>query len=221
MLTEQQLGNLIKNVTSRFTDKSVSMLHKQSIWDLESCKWFIWELKHGLKASLIAYSSVKYEHKLYLPDLSMLGITRFAPLGSRKQRKNLEKIIKQKGSFNLGNEYKDVASAYNKHLTMNTVKYLADNSPEMLMGLLDEKYFISTLENWSNLIFHKPDTNSDENDKEIWDPYLLQDFIVNDINEQNKKITEENNEKTDEKESLLIIPEDFDVIKDRAKISPL
>ena len=50
---------------------------------------------------------------------------------------------------------------------------------------------------------------------------MLQDFIVNDINEQNKKITEENNEKTDDKESLLIIPEDFDVIKDRAKISPL
>jgi len=91
----------------------------------------------------------------------------------------------------------------------------------MLMGLLDDKYFISTLENWSNFIFQKPDTNSDENDEEAWDPYLVQDFIVNNINEKNKKIAEENNEKTEDKESLLIIPEDFDVIKDRLKISPL
>ena len=121
----------------------------------------------------------------------------------------------------MGNEYKDVASVYNDHLTITTVQYLADGSPEMLMGLLDDKYFISTLENWSNFIFQKPDTNSDENDEETWDPYLVQDFIVNNINEKNKKIAEENNEKTEDKESLLIIPEDFDVIKDRSKISPL
>ena len=220
MLTEQQLDNLIENVTSRFTEKSASSLHAISNWDLESCKWFIWELKYGLKASLAGYASAKYG-KFYLPDLSMLGVTRFAPIGSRKQKKNLEKIIKQKGSFNLGSEYKDVASVYNDHLTINTVQYLADGSPEMLMGLLDDKYFISTLENWSNFIFQKPDTNSDENDEEAWDPYLVQDFIVNNINEKNKKIAEENNEKTEDKESLLIIPEDFDVIKDRLKISPL
>lgn len=220
MLTEQQLDNLIENVTSRFTEKSASKLHSRSNWDLESCKWFIWELKYGLKASLTGYASAKYE-KIYLPDLSMLGITRFAPIGSRKQKKNLEKIIKQKGNFNLGNEYEDVASVYNDHLTITTVQHLADGSPEMLMGLLDDKYFISTLENWSNFIFQKPDTNSDERDEEAWDPYLLQDFIVNNINEQNKKISEENNEKTEDKKSLLIIPKDFDVLKDRLKISPI
>ena len=57
MITEQQLNNLIENVTSQFTDKSVSNLYEQSSWDLESCKWFIWELKYGLKASLVGYAS--------------------------------------------------------------------------------------------------------------------------------------------------------------------
>ncbi len=220
MITEQQLDNLVENVTSRFNDKSVSNLYKQSNWDLESCKWFIWELKYGLKASLIGYASTKYE-KIYLPDLSMLGVTRFAPIGSRKQKKNLEKISKQMGSFNMGSEYENVASTYNDYLTINTVRYLADGQPAMLMSLLDEKYFIPTLENWSNLIFNKTDTNLDENEEESWDPYLLQGFIVNNINEKNNKIEEENKDKNEEKKSFLIIPEDFDVVKDREKISPL
>jgi hypothetical protein len=220
MLTEQQLDNLIENVPNQFTDRSVSNLHKQSNWDLDSCKWFIWELKYGLKASLSGYASATYG-KIYLPDLSMFGITRFAPMGSRKQRKNLEKISKQMGSFNLPVEYKDVASKYNDYLTVSTVQYLANGSTEILMGLLDDKMFIPTLESWTNLLFKDPKNTLESSELEKWDPSLLQDFIVNEINEKNKKIIEENKSKNDNKEKLLLIPENFDVIKDREKISPL
>ncbi|MDC3051934.1 hypothetical protein OA169_01440 [Acidimicrobiaceae bacterium] len=220
MLTEQQLDNLIENVPNQFTDTSVSNLYKRSNWDLDSCKWFIWELKYGLKASLSGYASAKYG-KIYLPELSMFGITRFAPMGSRKQRKNLEKISKQMGSFNLQAEYKDVASKYNDYLTVSTVQYLASGATEILMGLLDDKTFIPTLESWTHLLFKDPKSTLESSELEKWDPYLLQDFIVNEINEKNKKIIEENKSKKDNKEKLLLIPENFDVIKDREKISPL
>ena len=92
----------------------------------------------------------------YIADLSMFGITRFAPMGSRKQRKNLEKISKQMGSFNLPVEYKDVASKYNDYLTVSAVQYLANGDAEILMGLLDDKMFIPTLESWTNLLFKDP-----------------------------------------------------------------
>ena len=48
---------------------------------------------------------------------------------------------------------------------------------------------------------------------EKWDPSLLQDFIVNEINEKNKKIIEENKSKNDNKEKLLLIPETLMLLK--------
>ena len=125
------------------------------------------------------------------------------------------------GSFNLPVEYKDVASKYNDYLTVSAVQYLANGDAEILMGLLDDKMFIPTLESWTNLLFKDPKNTLESSELEKWDPSLLQDFIVNEINEKNKKIIEENKSKNDNKEKLLLIPENFDVVKDREKISPL
>ena len=125
------------------------------------------------------------------------------------------------GSFNLPAEYKDVASKYNDYLTVSAVQYLANGATEILMGLLDAKTFIPTLESWTNLLFKDPKNTLESSELEKWDPSLLQDFIVNEINEKNKKIIEENKSKNDNKEKLLLIPENFDVVKDREKISPL
>ena len=125
------------------------------------------------------------------------------------------------GSFNLPVEYKDVASKYNDYLTVSAVQYLANGDAEILMGLLDDKMFIPTLESWTNLLFKDPKNTLESSELEKWNPSLLQDFIVNEINEKNKKIIEENKSKNDNKEKLLLIPENFDVVKDREKISPL
>ncbi len=108
-ISEQQLDNLIESVPNYLTEKNVIELSNKSDWDILSCRWFVWNFKYGIKSSLTAYASVQF-NKVYLPDLSMLGVTRFAPIGSRKQKKNLEKLSKEMGKYNLEPQYKDIAT---------------------------------------------------------------------------------------------------------------
>ena len=226
MYSKEQLDRLIKNVPGQFDESNVRELKAISKWDEESCRWFIWHLKMGLKTSLIGYTSAKYD-VFYMPDLGeMFGVTRFAPMGSKKQIKNLEKLMHERGKFNVDDQYEDVAKNYIDYITITTVTYMTQGNQELFAGLTYKKTFIAVLQGFTNMLFTEGGDGKEEEDEQIWDPYSLQDFILKKMIASNQEIEKENKENKDKEsddgpKELLIIPDDFDIVKDREKISPI
>jgi len=218
-ISEQQLDNLIESVPNYLTEKNVIELSSKSDWSILSCRWFVWNFKFGIKSSLTAYASVQF-NKVYLPDLSMLGITRFAPIGSRKQKKNLEKLSKEMGKYNLELQYKDLATSYIDYLTISSVKYLAQGNNELLLSIINPNTFLDTLDGWTQTIFSQGGDGNEEVGEKVWDPYELQNWLEQHISDKNHKI-EEDNKNSNEKQAKLIYPWNFDILKDKKMISPL
>ena len=224
MVTENEVDNLITNILpNAFAKKHVSSLDYASEWKLESCKWFLWQFKNSLKSQFTGYAMGKFG-KFYMPDLGMFGISRFAPMGSRKQRKNMEKIQKEMGSFNEDKLFKDVSSAYIVYLSRSIVEYYVEGYNGLLIGMLkDPNTFVKNLTELTDTLFIFGDDGQEENDEEVWSPYSMQTAILDGLNEDNQTITKENNEaeSDDKKRELLVIPDNFDIIEHRLKISPV
>ena len=140
-----------------------------------------------------------------------------------------EKIMKEMGKFNIDDQYKDVSVRYIDYICVSSVTYMVQGNQELFAGLTYKKTFIPVLQGLTNMLFTEGGDGKEEEDEEIWDPYTLQDFIVNWIKAINQETEKENKEKEDkeDKESderpkkLLIIPDNFDILKDREKISPI
>jgi hypothetical protein len=218
-ISEQQIDSLIENVPKYLTEKNVFELSKKSEWDFQSCSWFVWNFKYGIQNSLKGFASVKF-NKVYLPDLSIFGVTSLAPIGSRKQKKNHEKITQEMGKYNLDLQYKDVATTYIDYLTISSVRYLAQGNNELLLNLIDSNNFLKTLESWTYTLFRQGGDRKEEEGEKVWDPYELQNFLEKHISDRNHRIEEEN-KNSNKKEPKLIFPYGFDILKDKSKISPL
>ena len=163
MYSHEQLDRLIKNVPGQFGESHVRELKAISKWDEESCRWFIWQLKMGLKNALIGYTSAKYDF-FYLPDLKDFGVSRFAPMGSKKQRKNFEKIMKEMGKFNIDDQYKDVSVRYIDYICVSSVTYMVQGNQELFAGLTYKKTFIPVLQGLTNMLFTEGGDGKEEED---------------------------------------------------------
>ena len=87
--------------------------------------------------------------------------------------------------------------------------------------LKDPNTFVKNLTELTDTLFIFGDRGQEENDEEVWSPYSMQTAIAG--NEDNQTITKENNEaeSDDKKRELLVIPDNFDIIERRLKISPV
>ena len=153
---------------------------------------------------------------VYLPDLALMGITRTAPMGSKRQKKNLEKIINEMGSYNVDKDYKDVFEQFVSYLSMSIFTYYMQGQTSFLNGLADPKYFVTSLQMSLELIFNVDEDI--EEGEELWNPYKVQDLIVKNIQKDNDNLdkTEEDYEK-----NIQSIPGKFNILKDVNKLSPL
>ena len=89
--------------------------------------------------------------------------------------------------------------------------------------LKDPNTFVKNLTELTDTLFIFGDEGQEENDEEVWSPYSMQTAILDGLNEDNQTITKENNEaeSDDKKRELLVIPDNFDIIEHRLKISPV
>jgi len=147
-------------------------------------------------------------------------------MGSKKQIKNLEQLMHERGKFNVDDQYEDVAKNYIDYITITTVTYMTQGNQELFAGLTYKKTFIAVLQGFTNMLFTEGGDGKEEEDEQIWDPYSLQDFILKKMIASNQEIEKENKENKDKEsddgpKELLIIPDDFDIVKDREKISPI
>lgn len=221
MPIEKEIDRLIQVLPDKFGKNHVTTLYQESNWDEESCKWFVWQLKTSLRASLTSYVSETYG-KFYLPDLKMLGVTRFAPMGSKKQMKNLERITNEMGDYLIDDSYKDIAKSYISYMGISLITYYVQGHGTMLSHFIKESHFTTALKEYTDLLFKTEGDGLEEDDETIWDPYNIQNHILNDLKFQNEEIVKSNNDKDSEEEKpLILIPKSFDILTDRHKISPL
>ena len=214
-MNKDQLDQIIKVIPQKINVKSAEMLYQASDWDLESCRYFTWSLKNEIVNYFKGYGTENFG-VIYMPDLSLMGISRSAPMGSRRQKKNLEKIVNEMGTYTIDKNYKDVFENFISYLGMSVFRYYIQGQTSLLNGLADPKYFVTTLQTNLELIFV---VNEDiEEGEELWDPYKVQEIIVKNISAQNAKL--DKNDKESEKKPQLI-PENFNILKDVEKLSPL
>tara|TARA_B100001057_G_scaffold486405_1_gene567538 strand:+ start:1243 stop:2160 length:918 start_codon:yes stop_codon:yes gene_type:complete len=214
-MDKNEVDHIIKILPEKITVKSAQRLYEQSNWDLESCRYFTFKLKNGIVNYFKNYNMENFGI-VYLPDLALMGITRTAPMGSKRQKKNLEKIINEMGSYNVDKDYKDVFEQFVSYLSMSIFTYYMQGQTSFLNGLADPKYFITSLQMSLELIFN---VNEDiEEGEELWDPYKVQDLIVKNI-----QIDNDNLDKTEEdyEKNIQSIPRKFNILKDVNKLSPL
>jgi hypothetical protein len=214
-MNKDQLDQIIKVIPQKINVKSAEMLYQASDWDLESCRYFTWSLKNEIVNYFKGYGTENFG-VIYMPDLSLMGISRSAPMGSRRQKKNLEKIVNEMGTYTIDKNYKDVFENFISYLGMTVFRYYIQGQTSLLNGLADPKYFVTTLQTNLELIFV---VNEDiEEGEELWDPYKVQEIIVKNISAQNAKL-DKNDEESEKKPQL--IPENFNILKDVEKLSPL
>ena len=214
-MNKDQLDQIIKVIPQKINVKSADMLYQASDWDLESCRYFTWLLKNEIVNYFKGYGTENFG-VIYMPDLSLMGISRSAPMGSRRQKKNLEKIVNEMGTYTIDKNYKDVFENFISYLGMSVFRYYIQGQTSLLNGLADPKYFVTTLQTNLELIFV---VNEDiEEGEELWDPYKVQEIIVKNISAQNAKL--DKNDKESEKK-LQLFPENFNILKDVDKLSPL
>lgn len=214
-MNKDQLDQIIKVIPQKINVKSADMLYQASDWDLESCRYFTWSLKNEIVNYFKGYGTENFG-VIYMPDLSLMGISRSAPMGSRRQKKNLEKIVNEMGTYTIDKNYKDVFENFISYLGMSVFRYYIQGQTSLLNGLADPKYFVTTLQTNLELIFV---VNEDiEEGEELWDPYKVQEIIVKNISAQNAKL--DKNDKESEKK-LQLFPENFNILKDVDKLSPL
>lgn len=214
-MDKNEVDHIIKILPEKITVKSAQRLYEQSNWDLESCRYFTFKLKNGIVNYFKNYNMENFGI-VYLPDLALMGITRTAPMGSKRQKKNLEKIINEMGSYNVDKDYKDVFEHFVSYLSMSIFTYYMQGQTSFLNGLADPKYFVTSLQMSLELIFN---VNEDiDEGEELWDPYKVQDLIVNNVQTDN-----DNLDKTEEEydKNIQSIPRKFNILKDVKKLSPL
>ena len=214
-MNKEQLDQIIKVIPEKINVKSAEMLYHASNWDLESCRYFTWSLKNEIVNYFKDYGTQNFGI-IYLPDLSLMGISRSAPMGSRRQKKNLDKIVNEMGAYTIDKNYKDVFENFISYLGITIFRYYIQGQTSLLNGLADPKYYVRTLQANLELIFV---VNEDlEEGEELWDPYKVQEIIVKNITTQNAKL-DKNDKETEKK--LQVVPENFNILKDVDKLSPL
>jgi hypothetical protein len=213
-MDKQELEHLIKIIPEKINSKSASLLSARSDWNLESCKYFTSRLTTEIVLNLKRYGTQNFGI-IYMPDLAAMGVTRTAPMGSKRWKKNLERIVKETGEYTIDDEYKDVTHNFISYLGTSIVAYYLQGQKNLLNALADPKHFVESLDLCINLLLN---INEDiEEGEVIWDPYKVQDVILQTIFTKNKEII--NSE--EENDQLGIIPKRFNILKDTAKLSPL
>mgnify|MGYP006136287823 CR=1 FL=1 len=213
-MDKQELEHLIKIIPEKINSKSASLLSARSDWNLESCKYFTSRLTTEIVLNFKRYGTQNFGI-IYMPDLAAMGVTRTAPMGSKRWKKNFEKIVKETGEYTIDDEYKDVTHNFISYLGTSIVAYYLQGQKNLLNGLADPKHFVESLDLCINLLLN---INEDiEEGEVIWDPYKVQDVILHTIFTKNKEVinSEEDNDQ------LGIIPKRFNILKDTAKLSPL